>query len=211
MEETARQRRSARNREAIIAEARRLIVAEGIAGFSLRELARQVDYSAAGLYRYFKSKDEIIDAIGSEAMVGLGAFMSRVPSTSEPLKRLTELGYAYLDFAADDPGLFVNILTVMPGRATSWADIDHPQSPFHMLEDSVRAAIERGDIATGPGTTARSIAYSCWGLVHGLAVLTHTTLRNIDQDFRAANRAAVRHFVTSLSTAAGDETRRKQK
>ena len=69
--ETVRRRGHAHVREVILAEAWRLADEAGIAGLTLRELARRVGMQAPSLYTYFGSKDALFDAMfraGYEAL-----------------------------------------------------------------------------------------------------------------------------------------------
>lgn len=50
-------------REEVFSEALRLVSERGIAGASLRELAKRLELSQPSLYHYFKSKDELIDEL----------------------------------------------------------------------------------------------------------------------------------------------------
>ena len=54
-----RQRRHEKSQQAILDIAAKLIVEHGHEKLSLREVARQADYSPAGLYEYFKSKADV--------------------------------------------------------------------------------------------------------------------------------------------------------
>lgn len=57
------ERRKRRVRDQIIEAAEQVFAAEGLGGLSMRRLAERIDYSAAALYKYFRSKDELIDEI----------------------------------------------------------------------------------------------------------------------------------------------------
>ena len=59
---TPRERRYARTRQEILDAAMELVQEKGPDKLSMRELARRVDYSPAGLYEYYENKDEIIVA-----------------------------------------------------------------------------------------------------------------------------------------------------
>ena len=61
-----RAKRHQRTRDAILEAARHIVHEDGIGGLSMREIARRIEYSPAGLYEYFGSKEEIIDAICEE-------------------------------------------------------------------------------------------------------------------------------------------------
>lgn len=51
------------SRERIVAAAARLLQREGLSGLSMRRLARELGISAMTPYRYFRDKDDLIDAV----------------------------------------------------------------------------------------------------------------------------------------------------
>ncbi|MGZ3678797.1 MAG: TetR/AcrR family transcriptional regulator [Ktedonobacterales bacterium] len=85
---------------------RTLIVEHGVVGLTLREIARRVDYSPAGIYEYFASLSEIVAALREEGFTLFGTYLGRVPATLPPLERMVELGMAYLAFAQEYPEEF---------------------------------------------------------------------------------------------------------
>ncbi|NJN55580.1 MAG: helix-turn-helix transcriptional regulator, partial [Anaerolineae bacterium] len=55
---TPRERRHLRTKDAILDAARLIIKEQGADALSIRAIAEQIDYSPAGLYEYFGSKEE---------------------------------------------------------------------------------------------------------------------------------------------------------
>ena len=64
-----RTKRHLRTKQAILDAARQIIAEEGPAALSMRALADRIDYSAAGLYEYFGSKEEIIAAVSDLSLI----------------------------------------------------------------------------------------------------------------------------------------------
>jgi AcrR family transcriptional regulator len=83
--QTPRERRSERSRQSILQAALELVIEKGLSKLSLREIARRADYSPAGLYEYFGSKDEIIEALVRDANQRFFEHLSRI-SRSLPVK-----------------------------------------------------------------------------------------------------------------------------
>ena len=104
---TPRQRRHLRTKDAILDAARQIISEDGIASLSMRGLADRIDYSAAGLYEYFGSKDEIITAVCLQGDKRLRQNMGRVDKALPPMNYLIEIGLAYIDFAVTNPDHFM--------------------------------------------------------------------------------------------------------
>lgn len=57
--------------------ARRLIERDGVAGLSLREVAREMGLVSSALYRYFATRDELLTALILDAYNELGAAVER--------------------------------------------------------------------------------------------------------------------------------------
>jgi len=101
-----RDRRSER-REAtkaeILAAAWELARAEGLAGLSLRDLARRVGMRAPSLYSYFESKNAIFDAMFAQ---GFQEYLEReaaIETTGDPLGDLKAGSGFFVQFCTEDP------------------------------------------------------------------------------------------------------------
>jgi AcrR family transcriptional regulator len=106
LEKPIRDRRAER-REATRAEildaAWELVRAEGLAGLSLRDLARRVGMQAPSLYSYFESKHAIYDAMFAQ---GARDYLEReavVPSTGDPVADLQAGLRFFVAFCTEDP------------------------------------------------------------------------------------------------------------
>ena len=70
---TARERARAELTREIKEEARRQLAASGAQGLSLRSVARELGMVSSALYRYFRSRDELLTALITDAYDALGA------------------------------------------------------------------------------------------------------------------------------------------
>jgi AcrR family transcriptional regulator len=70
---TARERARAELTREIKEEARRQLAAQGASGLSLRAVARELGMVSSALYRYFRSRDELLTALIIDAYDALGA------------------------------------------------------------------------------------------------------------------------------------------
>jgi AcrR family transcriptional regulator len=92
------ERRDARRestRRQILDVAWDLVRAEGLAGLSLRDLAKRVGMQAPSLYAYFESKSAIYDAMFKE---GFEAFLERVRDVTDVVAGAE----AFADFCTED-------------------------------------------------------------------------------------------------------------
>jgi AcrR family transcriptional regulator len=201
MKTTPRERRQERTRQAIINSALRLIREKGPNELSLREIARRIDYSPAGLYEYFDNKDDLIQAVCSEAEGRLRAALENVDSALEIEEYLVELGLAYIRFARQQPEhftfLFTRLESETPAEASDKSEID-PHSSFMILYNAVQKAIEAGVLQTSEGFEVIEISYSLWSLVHGMAMLQTQSLHGIPIDFERADREALERLLRGL-------------
>ena len=81
-----RSRRRAQTRAEILEAAWRLAARDGIAGLSLRELAREVGMQAPSLYTYFDSKAAIYDAMFAAGYQELDATLDDLAVAGEPVE-----------------------------------------------------------------------------------------------------------------------------
>jgi AcrR family transcriptional regulator len=101
-----RDRRAERHeatRAEILDAAWALVRTEGLAGLSLRDLARRVGMQAPSLYSYFDSKYAIYDAMFAQ---GVRAYLDRealVVSTGDPLADLQTGVRFFVTFCTEDP------------------------------------------------------------------------------------------------------------
>lgn len=196
-----RERRHERTKDAILNAARKMIREGGVDSISMRKIAQEIDYSAAGLYEYFGSKEEIIGTLCQMAGDRLENYMKAV-DTSLPIdQRLVELGLAYVRFAVQNREEFLVLFTYMPMPPELDAEAAlEPAGAFIVLMQAVQEGMDIG-FMTDPSMNAFSASYAAWAIVHGMAMLQLTALQNTPFDFETVNRWALQHFVEGLKTS----------
>jgi len=188
---TPRERRHQKTKQAILQAAREIISEKGVAGLSLREVADRIDYSPAGLYEYFNSKDEIIAAVSEEGFERLSAYLNRVPTDLSPAKRLLELGVAYIDFARHNPEHFMLIFTWLPPKKILLIGSVDSDTPYGILRQAVEAFMQAEGISLPGGRTVDDLAYILWAHVHGMAMLQQTVFRHDGYEFGSLDHWAL--------------------
>jgi AcrR family transcriptional regulator len=101
-----RDRRSERHQESvdeIIATAWRLARAEGLAGFSLRQLASEVGMRPQSLYTYFDGKNAIYDAMYAQGCREFVAGQTSWELVGDARADLRVIGRYFVEFCAEDP------------------------------------------------------------------------------------------------------------
>lgn len=206
MEElSTREIRHARTQEAILDAARRLIRQKGIDGLSMRAIAREIDYSPAGLYEYFAGKEEIVQAVCHQGHRRLTEYMSRADTSLPADQYLMELGQAYIDFAVRNPDFFMLMFTSPETGVTSGVGMDEAMaemtqegSSFGLLLQAVQRGIDEGVFKSGPGYNTLEMAHTAWSMVHGMAMLRIAHLLHFPMDFAALEREGLERLALAL-------------
>ena len=196
---TPRERRHERTKDAILNATRKMIREDGVDSISMRKIAQEIDYSPAGLYEYFSSKEEIIGTLCQMSNDRLESYMKAVDTTLPIDQRLVELGLAYIRFAVQNREEFLLLFTYLSSSPQS-PDEQTLHGSFLVLMHTVQEALETGFITAAP-FDAFSISYAAWTIVHGMAMLQITALQNAPFPFDPVNRWALEQFVEGLRTS----------
>jgi AcrR family transcriptional regulator len=202
-----REKRQQRTHQAILDAARQLINEKGIDGLSIRAIAERIDYSPAGLYEYFGSKEEIILALCQQGNRRLAAYLAAVDKKLPFLDYLLEIGLAYLDFAMQNPDFFLLMFTTMPISTGSVVSIEEwmesgamsEGSSFVILVEAMERGVREGVLRIRPGMGALEMAFAAWSTVHGIAMLRVTALRSLEADFATIARETLTAFGKGLA------------
>jgi AcrR family transcriptional regulator len=139
-------------RALIIEASEQIIVIDGLAGFSAREIARAVGYSPGTIYNIFESLDDLILQVEARLLDGLDARLAALPQDGPAHARVLRLAREYLTFTSERPRLW-NLLfehhlpaaTPVPG----WYQ-DKLDTLMHRVEDVLKP------LGADPASTARS-------------------------------------------------------
>jgi AcrR family transcriptional regulator len=146
------QRERDRVREAILAAARDLFVTEGYRNVSMRKIAERIEYSAAAIYSYFPSKDDIFFALAEEGFRLLAAAgMASSEKVTEPLKRLRCGLWAFYEFSKSHPEYFALMFVdrSVPSLSQDFQRFEFFQETTARAEADIAACVERGEFAAG--------------------------------------------------------------
>jgi len=111
-------RRSAR--DAIVDAAWTLVREEGLAGLSLRDLARRAGITTPTVYSYFESKDAIYDAMFGQAAADFAAHMAAPYETDDPPAILLASARRFVEFCTADVARYHLLFQhTIPGFAPS--------------------------------------------------------------------------------------------
>jgi AcrR family transcriptional regulator len=146
----------------IIHAAFHIYAAGGEKGLTMRKLAAALGIRASALYRHFRNKAAIVDAVAAQADRAL-ADKLRAPARQKPRKqRMKPLFGRALEFAVEQPRLF----RLAASHRPRW------QEPTREAQDVVQRelelAVENGELRRGDKTAH---ATSLWAQICGLAAI----------------------------------------
>ncbi|MCU0697602.1 MAG: TetR/AcrR family transcriptional regulator [Myxococcaceae bacterium] len=144
-----------------------LIAEQGLAGLSMREVARRAGVSHQAPYHYFDDKAAIVAALVERGFTLLSERMEAAAHGSSPGQKLERAGHAYVTFALDEPVYFrlmfrpeLTDLRRFPGVEAAGA------RAYAVLERLVDEHAPRAAQAKRDAMVSMH-----WSLVHGLATL----------------------------------------
>ena len=191
------EKRRARTREAILDAAMQIVVQNGVEALSMREIAGRIDYSPSGLYEYFSSKEEIIDALVNVGFVRLTTRMEQGIHGATARLRLQEAGKVYMHFALQEPQLYLMMFNHKPLSAISLIDIEQ-NSAYSQLVQILRDGLLAGEFHSAHGANWQELAYTSWSLMHGLSMLRLTLMSCAIEDIDSMHEGAFQAFVEQL-------------
>ena len=164
-------------RRALLDAALQLANERGIAGFTLREVARQAGVSHNAPYHHFADKAALVEALAVENFEILEADLKRAYEQTDgnALDKLLAEGVAYVRFALRNQAAFrfmfrpelhqreAGVVVVESGVARAGS------AAYEVLLDGIRVAQREGVIEGKQDV--QLLALSMWSIVHGLAVL----------------------------------------
>jgi AcrR family transcriptional regulator len=169
-------------KNALIKAGADILSKEGVSALSLRKVAQQAGVSHAAPYAHFADKQALIAAISTEGYQKLYAQIAQAAQQyrSDPLRRLVESSWAYVQFALNEPDQFKVTLSSMIEKEQEYpAFVEAAQQTFNLVVEIVAQGQQAGLLRPGtPDLTAVSV----WALIHGLVTLllenqiSHTVL-----------------------------------
>jgi AcrR family transcriptional regulator len=169
-----RERERRELRQKILTSARNLFLEKGYEGFSLRQVAEEIGYSATTIYMHFDDKDDLLVNIIDQAYEKFTERMQHVfEQTQDPLERIYNLGKSYIDFGINNPEAYQLIFMQRPDLLLKWMVSGGKQrkNSLLILRESVKEAVEAGVIRY---ENSEEISDALWAAVHGAVSLNIT-------------------------------------
>ncbi|MDH5590608.1 MAG: TetR/AcrR family transcriptional regulator [Gemmatimonadota bacterium] len=187
-------------REHILACACDLYLRDGLDGFSMRQLARDVGVTAPALYRHYEGKEDVLVDVIREAYRRFTQYLYAALEGRTPEDRFIRAGEGYLRFALEHTRLF-QILFVPPeqlGMSSLPEDLEAQACAVHQFWiDRVRECMDGGILREGDPV---QVSITLWGHAHGLLSLFFHGHFRMDQDeFVALFRGSVQMVIRGLA------------
>lgn len=190
-------------RERLLVAARDAYLEVGLAGFSLRDVARQVGISAPAVYRHFAGRDELLRAVCEQGFQIFSGYLLRALRETTPDRRLRAARDQYLRFGLEHPRdyrfVFMSSTEDLPPPDAAQGGGVRNAPTFQFLVDRVAECMKAGSIA---GRDAEEVAVVIWSHLHGLVSLRlsgHLAAVGDDEAFTTFFRKATDRFLDGLA------------
>lgn len=177
LENSPADRRRERVRKAILLAAERVFRTEGEEGLSIRRLAEEVDYSPAAIYKYFGSKQELVEELKNAFFSSLLEAMDKHEPAADMQTYLTDGMVLYVQVAISRPHHYTAAFSGFSPEVEQLVEPDEvcqqPESPKYLAFRYLRERVEEG-ISSGylrPDLDPVLVAKSLWASMHGLVMI----------------------------------------
>jgi AcrR family transcriptional regulator len=146
-----------------------LIEEHGVKGLALSDAARLAGVSVAAPYRHFKDKEALLAEIAAEGFVMFRDALARAYKTNpkDKVKRLVEMGMAYVDFALEHRSHFKVMWEGGISKAKYPQVRPAAQAAYLLLEEAAKDLLP-----AAPAERQQALVATAWSVVHGYATLT---------------------------------------
>lgn len=88
-------------RNQILDAATKCFARHGVREATIKQICAEADLSAGAIYRYFPSKQAILDAVYARAMVSNRAFVEQIDTAQDPVATISQLVSGMVGFVGD--------------------------------------------------------------------------------------------------------------
>ena len=160
-------------RQDILARACDLYLSQGLDGFSMRGLAKEVGVTAPALYRHYDGREAVLADVMREAHRAFMSYIYRALEAPTPLERFVRAGEGYLDFAIEHPRWYTIMFSGPErlGMAALPEDIEGMGCAIHQFWiDRVGECMRAGILKEGDPL---DVSMTMWAHAHGMVQLFH--------------------------------------
>ena len=186
-------------RQAILAEARRVLLEHGYTDLSMRRIAKAVGCTATSIYLYFRSKDELFHTLIDEGMDRLGvALRSSIEGVSNPVQRVERLCRSYLEFGLENPEFYEIMFLLHPMHMERYPAEKYRRARAN-LDVFLDALVEAVGRPLSAAEDLRVPATVLWSSLHGTISLLIAQRIDVRIDRKELMDQAVAHATSMVS------------
>lgn len=143
-----RAKTKALNRQTILAAARTVFARIGYDATNIRDIIRETNLASGTFYNYFKSKEEVFEAIADDSVLRFRPLLDEVRKNFTTLDQyLFDAYFAYFDFLAKENDSAIS--SGAPHMALIGVRVDTPE--MKAVSDTIRSDLEMVLMKTGHG------------------------------------------------------------
>lgn len=155
-------------RAVILDAAREIFVQEGYESFTMRKLAKKIEYSPGSIYLHFQNKQELFECLVEESFARLLKMLMRLKNGTEQNNTVEELKkglHLYVEFGLRNPSDYRFAFMLRPPAEKRPYKV---HGAFDAMRYMVRRCVEEKQFrAVDVETTSQAL----WATVHGITSL----------------------------------------
>ena len=195
-----RERTKAANRQAILQAARLVFARLGYNAASIRDIIRETNLASGTFYNYFKSKEEVFEAIANDSLSRFRPLLQQVREQFSELESYLIAAYrAYFTFLAAENDIAIEPGT--PHMALIGVQVDTPE--MNAIADEIRTDLEH--VLSKSGTTVIDTDYLTAAAIGIAREMGDHMLRRRPVDPEAAASFATRIVMSGIDAVSGSE------
>lgn len=180
-------------RSRILEAAERIISEQGHQAFSMRKCGESVGTSAMAIYRHYRDREDLLDAVAESGFDKLERSFSDVDS-DQPRPRVELMLLRYMEFSLEWPNLF-ELMFLVPRRGVRRFPDDFSANrsrAYRVLQDAVDLLLESMSVEDDPLEATLDL----WAHAHGLVALYRVGRFGNDLElFRAVFDRSIRRLL----------------
>lgn len=161
-------------RTQIIDAARELFVSRGVEAVTMREIAKNIGYSATSIYLHFADKESLLRAVCDADFLKLASSLNAILSIADPVERMLAFGRGYAQFALTHPNhyrlMFMTPHLPCSPENSSVQQNNPEQDAYFQLKSVVNDVFEAGQFKP-QFNDVELIAQTIWAAMHGVCAL----------------------------------------
>ena len=168
-------------RQRILDSARELFALRGFERVTMRDIAHAIRYTPATIYLHFRDKAALLRELVEQDFLALSARFHKLSRLEDPVERLREMGYMYVEFGLAYPNhyrlLFMTAHTESMAKAGNGPLTLGAGSPERDVYAFLMATVEEC-LATGKFRpeygNVEQVSQMLWAAMHGVVALSIT-------------------------------------